>query len=229
MHLAVKVRLTVVTTIAIAVSVTACASTPESPAPSGGASPSNASSPPAVLRPLPTDGIVDYQLGGAYDPPDGTTIVARDSTEQPAAVLYSICYLNGFQTQPQDADWWRASHPDLLLSDFSIPQRIRRAQSFVPSSTNGSQGAQRRASTPSSSTISTPTLGHTMPSRSTTTLHSQPRSSVTHIPWASVPHRRTQLSSRNAVATKWVLILLSQKSANGTTSAASTPMSTGPT
>jgi hypothetical protein len=117
MHLAVKVRLTVVTTIAIAVSVTACASTPESPAPSGGASPSNASSPPAVLRPLPTDGIVDYQLGGAYDPPDGTTIVARDSTEQPAAGLYSICYLNGFQTQPQDADWWRASHPDLLLSD----------------------------------------------------------------------------------------------------------------
>lgn len=43
---------------------------------------------------------VDYQLGGAYAPPAGVTVVTRDSTEQPAPWLYNICYVNGFQTQP---------------------------------------------------------------------------------------------------------------------------------
>jgi hypothetical protein len=61
---------------------------------------------PAVF---PAGAVADYQLGGAYDPPDGVTVVARDSTDQPAAGLYSICYVNGFQTQPGD-DW-----PDDLL------------------------------------------------------------------------------------------------------------------
>ncbi len=61
---------------------------------------------PAVF---PGGAIADYQIGGAYDPPEGVTVVARDSTEQPAEGLYSICYVNGFQTQPGD-DW-----PDDLL------------------------------------------------------------------------------------------------------------------
>jgi hypothetical protein len=117
MHVAAKVRLTAVSAIVAVVAVTGCAPSHESPPSSSSTSTPHASPAPAVLRPLPTEGIVDYQLGGAYDPPDGTTIVARDSTEQPAAGLYSICYLNGFQTQPQDAEWWRTSHPDLLLSD----------------------------------------------------------------------------------------------------------------
>lgn len=67
--------------------------------------------------PLPTTGRVDYQLGGAYHPPDDVTVVARDSTDPPLAGAYSICYLNAFQTQPQQADFWLDAHPDLLLRD----------------------------------------------------------------------------------------------------------------
>ncbi|AMM22173.1 hypothetical protein AX769_01685 [Frondihabitans sp. PAMC 28766] len=52
----------------------------------------------------PTSGAADYQLGGAYQPPAGVTVVTRDSTSHPAAGVYSICYVNGFQTQP-DVKW----------------------------------------------------------------------------------------------------------------------------
>lgn len=53
----------------------------------------------------------DYQLGGAYDPPSGVGIVGRDRGARPAPDVYSICYVNGFQTQPGElADW-----PDDLL------------------------------------------------------------------------------------------------------------------
>lgn len=48
----------------------------------------------------PTTGGFDYQLGGGYTPPEGVTVVTRDSTDQPAKGVYSICYVNGFQTQP---------------------------------------------------------------------------------------------------------------------------------
>ena len=59
----------------------------------------------------------DYQLGGAYPPPAGVEVVARDRTEAPAPGLYGICYVNGFQTQPDEGDWWLAEHPDLILRD----------------------------------------------------------------------------------------------------------------
>lgn len=59
----------------------------------------------------------DYQLGGAYPPPAGTEVVARDRTEAPAAGVYGICYVNGFQTQPGEGDWWLAEHPELVLRD----------------------------------------------------------------------------------------------------------------
>ncbi|MCC7319929.1 MAG: endo alpha-1,4 polygalactosaminidase [Rubellimicrobium sp.] len=49
--------------------------------------------------PLPAGARADYQLGGAYPPAPGVTVVARDSTEDPAPGLYNICYVNGFQTQ----------------------------------------------------------------------------------------------------------------------------------
>ena len=65
----------------------------------------------AAIQPLPTEGKVDYQLGGASDPRDGVTVVARDRTEQPAPGVYSICYVNGFQTQPGDLGDW----PDDLV------------------------------------------------------------------------------------------------------------------
>lgn len=63
---------------------------------------------------LPEEGGFDYQLGGAYPPPSGVDIVARDSSADPEPGLYSICYVNGFQTQPGDLDFWQEL-PDLLL------------------------------------------------------------------------------------------------------------------
>lgn len=63
----------------------------------------------------PVEGGVDYQLGGAYPPDPRVVIVARDSTAQPSAGHYNICYVNGFQTQPGELDWWLANHPHALL------------------------------------------------------------------------------------------------------------------
>lgn len=63
----------------------------------------------------PPGGQYDSQLGGAYTPPAGTKIVSRDRTDPPAAGLYNICYVNAFQTQPSETEWWLGRHPDLLL------------------------------------------------------------------------------------------------------------------
>jgi hypothetical protein len=65
---------------------------------------------------LPPDNAgLDYQLGGAYPPPPGVQIVSRDRTASPAAGLYSICYVNGFQIQPGEETSWMTDHPDLIL------------------------------------------------------------------------------------------------------------------
>lgn len=50
---------------------------------------------------------LDYQLGGAYEPADGVGIVVRDSTAEPVSGVYSICYVNAFQTQPGESALWR--------------------------------------------------------------------------------------------------------------------------
>lgn len=63
------------------------------------------------------DASFDYQLGGAYEPPAGVTVLVRDRTAPPAPGLYNVCYVNGFQTQPHEEDWWLDEHPDLLLRD----------------------------------------------------------------------------------------------------------------
>lgn len=60
----------------------------------------------------------DYQLGGVYDPPPGVEIVARDRLAAPAPGVYSICYVNAFQTQPGELDDWP---PGLLLRDGDVP------------------------------------------------------------------------------------------------------------
>ena len=72
--------------------------------------------PPALRLPPPNAGF-DYQLGGAYPPPPGVTVVSRDRTEAPAPGLFNICYVNGFQIQSGEVDFWRAHHPDLMLRD----------------------------------------------------------------------------------------------------------------
>lgn len=82
-------------------------------APAGGGDGSN---PGGVTLP-PVNAPLDYQLGGAYAPPAGVKIVSRDRTESPAAGLYNICYVNGFQIQPGEASDWMTNHADLILRD----------------------------------------------------------------------------------------------------------------
>jgi hypothetical protein len=43
-------------------------------------------------------------------------VVTRDRSAAPVPALYSICYLNAYQTQPDETDWWLGHHPDLLLT-----------------------------------------------------------------------------------------------------------------
>ena len=74
----------------------------------------------AVVRTVPLPplgGKFDYQLGGSYPPPEGTENVARDRTDKPASGVYNICYINAYQTQPQETSWWRQRYPELLLRD----------------------------------------------------------------------------------------------------------------
>ncbi len=65
----------------------------------------------------PVNAKADYQLGGAYALPHGVHVVSRDRTEPPADGAYSICYVNGFQTQPGQLRWWQHHHSRLLLRD----------------------------------------------------------------------------------------------------------------
>lgn len=65
----------------------------------------------------PAHGGFDYQLGGAYPPSPGVTVVTRDRSDAPASGIYSICYVNAYQTQPDADAWWRAEHSPLLLRD----------------------------------------------------------------------------------------------------------------
>ena len=73
------------------------------------------------VRLPPAGAQYDSQLGGAYPPPAGTQIVSRDREDLPAPGVYSICYINAFQTQPQDAAWWTSNHLDLLLQRDGAP------------------------------------------------------------------------------------------------------------
>ncbi|WP_226531281.1 endo alpha-1,4 polygalactosaminidase [Microbacterium paraoxydans] len=78
------------------------------------------------VRLLPSAGAVpDYQLGGAYDPAPDVGIVGRDRGADPAPGVYSICYLNGFQTQPDELGSWPDDlllrHDDVLVVDPDWP------------------------------------------------------------------------------------------------------------
>ncbi|MEO3766241.1 endo alpha-1,4 polygalactosaminidase [Streptomyces sp. B5E4] len=64
---------------------------------------------------LPPPGAgLDYQIGGAYDPPPGVEVVVRDRGDAPAPGAYNVCYVNAFQAQSGAEDEW---DPDLLLRD----------------------------------------------------------------------------------------------------------------
>jgi hypothetical protein len=89
--------------IAVALVLSGCAAGPAGPAAPGGP---------------PPGATIDYQLGGGYDPAAGVRGVVRDSTDSPAPGLYSICYVNGFQTQPSEsADWLSLRSHLVLMAD----------------------------------------------------------------------------------------------------------------
>lgn len=96
----------------------ACSSSPahRADAPNGSSDAPSSSDATAQLLLPPVNAQADYQLGGAYPPPTGVMIVSRDRTDAPAAGVYNICYLNGFQVQPGEESTWDA---DLLLTDGS--------------------------------------------------------------------------------------------------------------
>ena len=75
---------------------------------------------PLLLAALPTGTDVDYQLGGATAVPDHVGIVVRDRTAAPLAGTYNVCYVNGFQTQPDQRRFWR-QHWRLVLKDGGQP------------------------------------------------------------------------------------------------------------
>lgn len=77
---------------------------------------SSPSTPTAKMSTPPVHAGVDYQLGGAYTPPKGVSVVSRDHTASPAPGIYNICYVNAFQAQPDAEGDWDA---DLLLRDRS--------------------------------------------------------------------------------------------------------------
>lgn len=60
---------------------------------------------------FPVGASPDYQLGGAYEPDAAVGVVGRDREAEPADGVYSVCYVNGFQTQPGELDLW----PEELL------------------------------------------------------------------------------------------------------------------
>ncbi|KQQ92759.1 hypothetical protein ASF62_13125 [Leifsonia sp. Leaf325] len=57
----------------------------------------------------------DYQLGGAYKPAASVKVIDRDRTAKPVAGLYNICYINAYQTQPDDVKTWSGKNSDLIL------------------------------------------------------------------------------------------------------------------
>lgn len=69
----------------------------------------------------PRYGVFDYQLGGVFPrlPRYGRIrVVVRDVTKKPLIQAYNICYVNGFQTQPDAKAFWQ-DHQELLLRDQS--------------------------------------------------------------------------------------------------------------
>jgi hypothetical protein len=71
-----------------------------------------------TLPPTGTD--LDYQLGGNAPWPAHVGIVVRDREAAPAASAYSVCYVNGFQTQPHEKRFWRR-HWGLVLKRDGRP------------------------------------------------------------------------------------------------------------
>ncbi|WP_235735832.1 endo alpha-1,4 polygalactosaminidase [Nocardioides alcanivorans] len=66
------------------------------------------------VPPVPTGTDFDYQLGGTRSVPVDVGIVVRDRKAAPVTGVHNVCYVNGFQTQPDEKHFWR-NHRGLLL------------------------------------------------------------------------------------------------------------------
>ncbi|MBL3699636.1 endo alpha-1,4 polygalactosaminidase [Leucobacter luti] len=104
-----RLALTVAAGLALALSACGAPAAPTDAGAGGGAAAAG-----AELRLPPGDAAPDYQLGGSAEPDPAVTLVARDRTAAPDPDRYSICYVNGFQTQPGELDAWPA---ETLLRD----------------------------------------------------------------------------------------------------------------
>ena len=106
-----------IVTALVALTLTACQGGPSAGAEEQDAGQDAASVAVADVKLPPVSGHFDYQLGAAYELAGGLDVVVRDATATPAAGAYNICYVNGFQTQPGEADLWLGANEDLLLHD----------------------------------------------------------------------------------------------------------------
>jgi hypothetical protein len=78
--------------------------------------------PAAAWAPPPSGAGWDYQLGGPRALPQDVDIAVRDRREEPAGG-YDVCYVNAFQTQPDERSFWRGSKARwrLVLRDGGRP------------------------------------------------------------------------------------------------------------
>jgi hypothetical protein len=63
----------------------------------------------------PANAQFDYQIGAPYTPAASVGVVSRDHSVSPAAGKYNICYVNAYQTQPDDTTTWAGANSDLIL------------------------------------------------------------------------------------------------------------------
>lgn len=103
--------------------LSACGSSPDG---GGGGTDAGPDAPPMTDGPVPlklppVNAKFDYQLGGPYTPPTGVSVLSRVRNTTPAAGIYNICYVNGFQIPSEDESFWLGSHPDLILRDNGTP------------------------------------------------------------------------------------------------------------
>lgn len=101
--------------------------------------------PPGGTVAFPIGARIDYQLGEPYPPAEGVGLVVRDRTAEPADGVYSVCYVNAFQTQPgESADWPEGTllerdgepvidpdWPDERLADTSTAEKRDRVVAHV--------------------------------------------------------------------------------------------------
>lgn len=97
--------------------LSSCGSSSSGGGSDGGTGADGATRDGGMLELPPINAKADYQLGGAYPPPAGVTLVVRHRNMARADGLYNICYVNGFQVQAEDESYWLDLHPDLILRD----------------------------------------------------------------------------------------------------------------